>query len=124
MSNTSQPNDLSKVLSDLDHRADRILVSLCVIWDLDNRYPLTEKDLGKQDYIDVIRSHTEKMEADLEVVGRKAAAMNDDEVFDWINDGMDDREKVKRQAMVVRLVAKMEDLQKQMEEAKKGYLTS
>lgn len=124
MSSTSQPNDLGKDLADLDDRIDRILVSLYVLWDLEYRFTPMETDLEQQDYIEVIYLHIEKMEVNLEVVERKAALMHDDEVFDWIDDGVDDREKVNRQRMVVRLVSKMERLQKQMDKANKGYSTS
>ncbi|CAE7186927.1 hypothetical protein PTT_18125 [Pyrenophora teres f. teres 0-1] len=121
-SQVETPKDLTSLLSDLDDRADRILASLFVLWDLDTRYSELGKNLTRQDYIDVLRSTTEKMEAELGVVERKTGLLGDDRLFEWIDGGGNDKEKQKRQRFVMRLTEKMKDLEKQMVEAKNGYL--
>ncbi|RMZ68079.1 hypothetical protein GMOD_00004248 [Pyrenophora seminiperda CCB06] len=115
------PKDLRALLADLDDRADRILASLYVLWDLDTRYAEIEKDIQQQDYIDVIRSNTGKMEADLGVIERRAELLGGDRLFEWINGGKDEEEKEERQSIVMRLTEKMEHLERQMAEAKNGY---
>ncbi|EDU42587.1 hypothetical protein PtrSN002B_009255 [Pyrenophora tritici-repentis] len=115
------PKDLRSLLSDLDDRADRILASLFVLWDLDTRYSEIEKSVERQDYIDVLRSTTEKMGADLGVVERKAGMLGYDRLFEWIDGGINDEEKQKRQRFVMRITEKIKDLENQMAEAKNGY---
>jgi hypothetical protein len=117
-----QPKDLTPLLTDLENRADRVLTSLYLLWQLDNEFPAIEKGLEQQDYIDIIRSHTEKMEADLEVIRRRNELLDDDRISDWTNNGRDDTEKANRQDCVMRLTKKIEALQEQMVEAKRGYV--
>ena len=121
-SSDSQPKDLVSLLADLNDRADRILANLYVLWDLDARFSGIEKELEQQDYIDVLRSNNEKMEADLGVVERKTRLLDGDRLFEWIDEGEDDEEKEKRQRRLMRLTEKMGHLERQMVEAKNGYL--
>ena len=114
--------DLTPLLKDLDLRADRVLHHLYVIGDMDEQYALLKHGRGQQDYIDVIRSHTEKMKADLEVIGSKTQSLDDEPFSAWINDGANKAEKRRRQADVMRLTEKMEVLQTQMAEALRTYV--
>ena len=121
-SSDPQSKDLVSLLAYLDDRVDRILASLYVLWDLDVRFSEIEKELEQQDYIDVLRSNNEKMEADLGVVERKTRLLGEDRLFEWIDGGKDDEEKEKRQRKLMRLTEKMRHLERQMIEAKEGYL--
>jgi hypothetical protein len=112
--------DLTSLLKDLDLRADRILHHLYVIGDMDRQYVNLQQGMGQQDHIDVIRSHTEKMVADLEVIGSKTQSLDDSHLLKWIDDGASIVEKRSRQVDVMRLMEKIEGLQKQMAEAGKG----
>ena len=85
--------DLTFILKDLDDRADRILTSLYLLWQLDEGFAEIQKGLEQQDYIDLIRSNVKKMEADLEVIQRKSELLNDDRLCDWIDEGTDETEK-------------------------------
>jgi hypothetical protein len=118
-----QVRDLTSLLKDLDTRADRIishLSILSILSNLDSRFSALQTNLARQDYIDVIRSQAEKMEAELKVIESKISLLNDEQIFDWINDGGDNEEDKKRQQTVVRLTVKMEDLQKHMAAVRKG----
>jgi hypothetical protein len=117
-----QPKDLAPLLTDLENRADRVLTSLYLLWQIDNEFPVIEKGLEQQDYIDIIRSHTEKMEADLEVIRQRNELLDDDRISDWANNRRDDTEKANRQDCVMRLTKKIEALQEQIAEAKRGYV--
>jgi hypothetical protein len=117
-----EARDLTLLLKDLDIRADRIIYHLSILSDLDSRFSALQTDIERQDYIDVIRSHTEKMEADLTVIDLKIRHLNDKQIFDWINDGEGDTDDKKRQQKVMRLTMKMEDLQRQMAEVRKGHV--
>ena len=114
-----QARDLTPLLRGLDLRADRILHHLYVINDMDRQYALLEQGMGQQDYIDVIRSHTEKMVTDLEVIGSKTQSLDDEQLLTWIVDGADLAEKRSKQVVVMSLMEKIEGLQKQMAEAGK-----
>jgi hypothetical protein len=115
-----EARDLTPLLKDLDIRADRIIYHLSILSDLDSRFSALQTDLERQDYIEVIRSHTEKMEADLKVIDSKISHLNDEQIFDRINDGGDEGEHKNRQQKIMRLTMKMEDLQRQMAEVRKG----
>jgi hypothetical protein len=117
-----EARDLTPLLKDLDIRADRIIYHLSILSDLDSRFSALQIDLERQDYIEVIRSHTEKMKADLKVIDSKTSHLNDEQIFDWINDGEDEAEHKNRQQKIMRLTMKMEDLQRQMTEVRKGYV--
>jgi hypothetical protein len=117
-----EARDLTPLLKDLDIRADRIIYHLSILSDLDSRFSALQTDLERQDYIEVIRSHTEKMEADLKVIDSKISHLNDEQIIDRINDGEDEGEHKNRQQKIMRLTMKMEDLQRQMAEARKGYV--
>jgi hypothetical protein len=121
-SQIQQIKDLTPLLTDLEDRADRILVSLYLLWQLDEEFAEVQKGLAQQDYIDLIRSNTERMEKDLEVLRRKNELLADSRLFEWTNNGTDEEEKARRQGSVMRLMKKMEGLQKQMAEAKRGYV--
>jgi hypothetical protein len=114
--------DLTPLLKDLDLRADRVQHHLYVIGDVDKQHALLKHCRGQQDYIDVIRSHTEKMKADLEVIRSKTQSLDDEPFLTWINDGPGHAEKRRRQADVMRLTEKMEALQTQIAEARKTYV--
>jgi hypothetical protein len=115
-----QARDLSPLLRDLDLRADRILHQLYVIGDMDRQYAVLEQGIDQQDYVDVIRSYTEKMVADLEVIGPRTQWLDDEHLVKWIGDGTDIVEKRSRQVVVMRLMEKIEGLQKQLAEVGKG----
>jgi hypothetical protein len=117
-----EARDLTPLLKDLDIRADRIIYHLSILSDLDSRFSALQTDLERQDYIEVIRSHTEKMEADLKVIDSKISHLNDEQIIDRINDGEDEGEHKNRQQKIMRLTMKMEDLQRQMAEVRKGYV--
>jgi hypothetical protein len=117
-----EARDLTPLLKDLVIRADRIIYHLSILSDLDSRFSALQTDLERQDYIEVIRSHTEKMEADLKVIDSKISHLNDEQIIDRINDGEDEGEHKNRQQKIMRLTMKMEDLQRQMAEARKGYV--
>jgi hypothetical protein len=116
-----QAKDISYLPRDLDIGADRIMSHLSILSDLDSRFSALQADLARQEYIDVIRSHTEKMEAELKVIESKFGLLNDEQIFDWINDGEDDEEDKNKQQRVTRLTVKMEDLQNQMVKVRQGY---
>jgi hypothetical protein len=117
-----QPKDLTPLLTDLENRANRVMTSLYLLWQLDNEFSAIEKGLEQQYYINIIRSHTKKMEADLDVMRRKNELLDDDRISDWTNKGRDDTAKANRQVCVIKLTKKIEDLQEQMAEAKRGYV--
>jgi len=117
-----QPKDLTSILMDLEDRADRVLRSLYLLQQLDDDFPAIETVIEKQDCVDIIRSHTEKMEANLEVMERKSELLDDERVCDWMNNGRDDTEKENRNEFLNRLIKKMEGLQKQMAEARRGFV--
>ncbi|CAG5159570.1 uncharacterized protein ALTATR162_LOCUS5629 [Alternaria atra] len=117
-----QNKNLTPLFTDLEDRADRILTSLYLLWQLDEEFAEIQKGLEQQDYIDLIRANTEKMEANLEVIRRKNELLNGDRLSDWIDNGTDETEKAKRQGDIMRLTKKMEGLQKQMAEAMRVYL--
>jgi hypothetical protein len=117
-----EARDLTPLLKDLVIRADRIIYHLSILSDLDSRFSALQTDLERQDYIEVIRSHTEKMEADLKVIDSKISHLNDEQIIDRINDGEDEGEHKNRQQKIMRLTMKMEDLQRQMAEVRKGYV--
>ncbi|KAF1936084.1 hypothetical protein EJ02DRAFT_102314 [Clathrospora elynae] len=52
--NTS--SDLKQTLYGLEPYPDRVLVSLYVLWNMDQGYPTITKDTEQRDYIDVIKS--------------------------------------------------------------------
>jgi hypothetical protein len=117
-----QPRDLTFVLTDLEDRADRVLTSLYLLWQLDTEFEAIETSIRRQDYVDLIRSHTEKMEANLEVMERKSELLDDDSVYGWINGSSDSMEKADREKQVEKLAKKMDCLQRQMAEARRGYV--
>ncbi|KAI4938936.1 uncharacterized protein J4E92_000217 [Alternaria infectoria] len=117
-----QPRDLTPMLMDLEDRADRVLTSLYLLKQLDDVFPAIETVIEKQDCVDNIRSHTEKMEANLEVMERKSELLDDERVCDWINNGRGDAEKENRNEFLNRLIKKMDGLQKQMAEMRRGYV--
>jgi vacuolar-type H+-ATPase catalytic subunit A/Vma1 len=98
------------------------LTRLYLIWQLDEEFAEIEKSLEQQDYINLIHSITGKMEADLEVIRQKNELLNNGQLSDWIDNGTDETEKSRKQKHVMRLMKKMDGLQKQMAEAKRGYL--
>jgi hypothetical protein len=114
--------DLTPLLKDLDVRADRVLHYLYVIGDMNKQYALLKHDRGRQDYVDVIRSHNKRMKADLEVIGSKTQSLDDESFLTWINGGGNEAEKRRRQAGVMRLTEKMAALQAQMADARKTYV--
>jgi hypothetical protein len=117
-----QPRDLTFVLTDLEDRADRVLTSLYLLWQLDTEFEAIETSIRRQDYVDLIRSHTEKMETNLEVMERKSELLDDDSVYGWINGSSDSMEKADREKQVEKLAKKMDCLQRQMAEARRGYV--
>jgi hypothetical protein len=115
-------DDLTPLLTELEDRADCVLTRLYLLWQLDEEFAEIEKSLEQQDYINLIRSITGKMEADLEVIRQKNELLNNGQLSDWIDNGTDEAEKSRKQEHVMRLMKKMDGLQKQMAEAKRGYL--
>lgn len=88
-----QNKDITPLLTDLEDRADRILTSLYLLWQLDEEFAEIQKGLEQQDYVDLISANTEKMEAGLEVIRRKNELLNGDRLSDWIDNGTDETEK-------------------------------
>lgn len=117
-----QLRDLTSISMDLENRADRVLRTLYLLKQLDNEFAAIETAVEQQDYVDLIRPHTEKMEANLEVMERKSELQDDDRVRDWINKGRDDTEKENRNEFFNRPIKKMESLQKQIAEARRGHV--
>ena len=117
-----QPKDLTSILMDLEDRADRVLTSLYLLKQLDEEFAAIESVTKQQDCVDLIRSHTEKMEANLEVMERKSELLDDERICDWINNGRGDTEKENRNEFLNRLIKKMDGLQKQMAEVRRGYV--
>jgi len=117
-----QSRDLTSILMDLEDRADRVLTSLYLLKQLDEEFPAIETIIKQQDCVELIRSHTEKMEANLEVIERKSELLDDERVCDWMNNGRGDTEKENRNEFLNRLIKKIEGLQKQMAEARRGFV--
>ncbi|KAI4621144.1 uncharacterized protein J4E87_006772 [Alternaria ethzedia] len=117
-----QLRDLTSMLIDLEDRADRVLTSLYLLKQLDEEFAAIESVTKQQDCVDLIRSHTEKMEANLEVMERKSELLDDERICDWINNGRGDTEKENRNEFLNRLIKKMDGLQKQMAEVRRGYV--
>ncbi|KAF1848133.1 uncharacterized protein K460DRAFT_375048 [Cucurbitaria berberidis CBS 394.84] len=111
--------NLEHILTELDLQVDRVLASLILLRSMDQKYANIADEIEKCEYAGVIRFQVSVLEMDLGVIKLDAELVTDKGISEWVQGTTSGAVKEKREELVMRLSAKLDNLQDRLVETKK-----